>query len=100
MKVSRNVPILLTERIDGGYSAQCIVLPSCRCVGTTREDTLTTMRLLVGAAIRAGERLVDGNYDVVHLAVPGWPVPHAPAPARREPPVTAPSRVVGLRMHP
>jgi len=45
--------VILREEEEGGYSAQCLELPSCISEGETKEETLTNIREAVEGYLEA-----------------------------------------------
>ena len=68
MNTVRNLPVLLRGTEEGGFIAECLLLPDCRCFGATRQPALETMQTLVISALRT-QRINALHYEIVHLAI-------------------------------
>lgn len=82
MNSLRNLPVLVRGTAEGGFVAECLLLPECRCFGATRHQALETMQALVRSALRS-ERVLPSHYEIVYLAV------ERPAPEPASPPDAA-----------
>jgi antitoxin HicB len=50
-----DVPLIVTEKPDGGYVVTCPVLPGLRVEGPTREEALASAQLAMGALLDSYE---------------------------------------------